>query len=115
MSILPGGMDSECVELCNAINLIPGLRTIESCCGHGKSNFLVFLKVEGDLGIENLPKLLYWLDPCHVGFRWWCKVKTDCGMSPATFYIESVVQGEEAYKQAKEIADSIVTDMRNKK
>jgi hypothetical protein len=115
MSILPGSMDSECVELCNAINMIPGIRTIESCCGHGNSNFLVFLKVDGALGLENLPELLYWLDPCHVGFRWWCKVKTDCGMSPATFYIESVVQGEEAYKQAKEIADLIVMNLKIKK
>ena len=112
MSILPGSMDSECIELCNAINLIPGLRTIESCCGHGSSNFLVFLKVDGVLGIKNLPELLYWLDPCHVGFRWWCKVKTDCAMSPTTFYIESEVKGEEAYKQAKEIADSIIRNLK---
>lgn len=99
-------MDPECVPLCNAINRIRGIRTIESCCGHGERTFKIWLDVSA-AGLENLPKLLYFLDPCHIGFRWWCKVTTDCAMSPVTFRIESEVKGAEAYKEANEIAARI--------
>lgn len=100
----PGDMDPECVALCDAINRIPGLRTTESCCGHGDSPFRVFFAVDDP---KRFPVLLYYLDPCHVGFRWPCLVRTDCGMSPAYYYIESGVKGQEAYDQANEIAQCI--------
>ena len=57
------------------------------------------------LGI--VPVLLYYIDPCHVGFRWNCQVYTDCSMCPARFYIESCSKGKDAYKEADKIADRI--------
>lgn len=39
-------MDQECIPLCDAINLIPGLHTIESCCGHGKAGMSIWLNPE---------------------------------------------------------------------
>lgn len=97
-------IDPECIRLCRAINHIRGIKTTESCCGHGKTEFMIWFKV---IDIAQLPKLLYFLDPCHVGFRWWCKVTTDCGMSPVHFRIESIAIGEKAYEQADIIAESI--------
>ena len=35
-------MDKECIALCNAINKIPGLRTIESCCGHDEREYRIW-------------------------------------------------------------------------
>lgn len=35
-------VDAECVKICDAINGLRGLKTFESCCGHGVSNFRVF-------------------------------------------------------------------------
>jgi len=96
-----GKMDKECVDLCDAINMIPGLRTFESCCGHGNQPFRIWFAVED---IDNLPKLLYFCDSCHVGFNWDCIVTTDCGMSPVHFRIESRSKGEEAYEEAKTIS-----------
>lgn len=43
MSNYPSHMDHECIELCDAINLFPGIRTIGSCCGHGVRFFSVEL------------------------------------------------------------------------
>ena len=54
-----GEMDQECVVLCDAINRIPGLRTIESCCGHGMHPYRIFYKVEN---MEKLAVLLYFLE-----------------------------------------------------
>lgn len=99
-----GRMDSECVAICDAINRIPGLRTVESCCGHGDLTFSVWFKVDDP---ENLPLLLYYIVPCHIGFKWNCLVHTDCAMSPPTHRIESLIKGEEAYTQAKWIAAKI--------
>ena len=54
-----GEMDPECVRLCDAMNALPVIRTTESCCGHGKSPYRIFFKVE-DLTV--LPRLLYYFD-----------------------------------------------------
>jgi hypothetical protein len=34
-------MDPECIKLCDALNELPGVRTIMSCCGHGRHPFTV--------------------------------------------------------------------------
>jgi hypothetical protein len=97
-------MDKECVALCDAMNRIPGIQTYESCCGHGTSDFRIWF---GVTSLENLPILLYYLDPCHVGFRWHCEAGTDCAMSPVRFHISSECKGQEAYEQAERIAVAI--------
>lgn len=109
MSKYGGKMDKQCIALCDAINHIDGLETSESCCGHGHSEFRIWFAVKK---LDHLPVLLYFLDPCHVGFRWHCKVYTDCGMSPARFYIESESRGPKAYKEAIRIATEICVHLR---
>ena len=94
-------MDVECIKLCEAINAIPGLQTSNSCCGHGKEVFSIFFHV---YSMNKFPILLYYLDPCHVGFRWNCTAHTDCGMSPVYFRIQSIEKGQKAYSQANKIA-----------
>ena len=37
----PGDIDSECKELCELLNMIPGIQTIGSCCGHNKKPFSI--------------------------------------------------------------------------
>jgi hypothetical protein len=102
-----GEMDPECIALCDAINHIPGLQTTESCCGHGESLFRIWFTVTDP---KEFSVLLYYLVPCHVGFLWNCYAKTDCGMSPVGYYIESQVKGEEAYEQANKIAEEIISN-----
>jgi len=101
----PNKMDPECVKLCRAINKIPGLQTTESCCGHGKDKFMIWFEVKS---LKKLPILLYYLVPCHVSFRWICRVRTDCAMSPVLFVLESEDKGKEAYRQANVIANKIL-------
>lgn len=101
----PNEMDEECIALCNAINKIPGLRTTSSCCGHGKELFRIWFDVDN---LKCLPILLYYCDPCHVGFRWNCLVTTDCGMSPVSFRLESKSMGEQSYGEAQRIANEVL-------
>jgi len=54
-----GRMDPECVRICDAINALPGLTTIDSCCGHGLREFSVYLMADK---VEHLAPLLYYTD-----------------------------------------------------
>ena len=98
---LPADVDSECRALCEAMNALPGIETVESCCGHGKEPFRIWFIVRS---LKYLPRLVYYTVPCHVGFLWRCRVTTDCGMSPVFFLVESIEVGEVAYKQAERMA-----------
>lgn len=38
-----GNMDKECIPICDALNSIPDVHTVGSCCGHCKNRFMIFL------------------------------------------------------------------------
>jgi hypothetical protein len=100
-------MDKECIALCDAINTIPGIKTVCSCCGHGQGKYRIWFTVDNH---QNLPHLLYWFNGCHSGhYTWRTLVQTDCGKSEPTYYVEGP-KGKEAYEQAKEIAQLILED-----
>ena len=101
--VVPTGMDTECIELCRAMNKVPGIRTIESCCGHGKTPYHIWFKANR---LTSLPALLYWFMGCHCGFYGWkVQATTDCGCSPVTFMLEGPVG---AFKEAEDIAKLIM-------
>ena len=100
-------IDPECASLCAAINSLTGLCTVESCCGHGKAPYRIWLRADN---LEALPPLLYWLDRCHSGIAGWrATVITDCAMSSPTFEIEGPLG---AYAEADEIARLITEEGR---
>jgi hypothetical protein len=99
-------LDKECVKLIEAMNTMPGIRTFESCCGHGDYPFRIWFFAES---LEVLPELLYWFDGCHCGvYGWEIIASTDCSMAPARFRVESTEMGCIAYEEADEIADMIM-------
>lgn len=55
----PNVMDKEVINLCKALNKLPGIKTVESCCGHGQHEFRIWI-VAKDL--SNLPPVAYFLD-----------------------------------------------------
>lgn len=101
-SELPADIDAECRELCEAMNLLPGIQTFESCCGHGKYPYRVWFHASS---VKDLPRLIYWFDPCHSGkYGWRVEVGTDCAMSPAYFMVEGPISD---YESAQDIAGLI--------
>lgn len=82
-------IDAECQSLVAAMNAFSGIRTVESCCGHGERPFRIWFVVDD---LSDLPPLLYWTDVCHTRCGGWCvTVETDCGMSPVVFKLEGPV------------------------
>lgn len=51
----PNDMDPECIPLCNALNALPGIRTFESCCGHGSALHMIFFSART---VESLRPIL---------------------------------------------------------
>jgi hypothetical protein len=107
----PDDLDKECLELCVALNKLPGIRTISSCAGHAEDTkreytheFWIFFLAES---LDTLPPVLYFADHCHTGcVGWKVSAHTDCGMAPAYFLLEGP-RGHRAYADAKIIAKHI--------
>jgi len=106
---LPNDMDKECIGICNAINLLDGIQTVESCCGHGDSPFMIWITMDDPTNCDNNFALLLWaLDKCHSGVpSWRCTAYTDCIGDAVRYRIESESVGEEAYAEAIVIATLI--------
>jgi hypothetical protein len=92
------------------MNNIPGIYTVESCCGHDATKYHIWFRAKR---LKYLPRLLYYFDGCHCGYYGWRIIaKTDCGMSPVFFLVEGPI-GEEAYKQANHIAELLEMEIDN--
>lgn len=107
-------MDRECVEICEAINRNRGVKTVESCCGHGNEPFCIWIKItdecsyfdhETDSHTNEFARLLWTLDKCHNGVcSWACYAYTDCAGDTVSWRIESESKGEKAYEEATAIS-----------
>ena len=51
--------DKDCIDLCKALNRIPGIMTVESCCGHGRTNYHIFFLAKS---LEGLAPIAYFLN-----------------------------------------------------
>ena len=47
---MPSDIDEQCVDLCNLLNRLPFVETIESCAGHSEHPYWVFFKCV-DIGV----------------------------------------------------------------
>ena len=101
-------MDPECIPLCDALNSIRGITTKESCCGHGKNSFHVWL-------LASFPRALFVVGRAisrpFAGFesRWTCNLFTwDVRACPVEFMLTSNgVKGEQADMEAELISFNI--------
>jgi hypothetical protein len=103
----PNDIDSEVIVLCQAINRMPGVETIESCCGHSTSqksgdHFGIWMEAKR---AEDLLPLLYYIDTCHIKIsrEWRMEVYTDCSMDEITYHLVGP-KTFNAYDEADKIA-----------
>lgn len=99
----PDDIDPEVVPLCRALNRIPGVKTFESCCGHGKETFSVWFYTRS---WGALKWIAYSSAGCHSGYYGWRLIAmTDCCPQPILFKLESDCNGYQAYVGANAIAE----------
>jgi len=103
-----GRMDKECIDLCNAMNSLPGIETTESCCGHGASPFMIFFRVhdskEGLFFLTRCADRRYW----KYGYLWTITLKVgdmyENGYLPINYILSSgPIVEEDAYAQAQDL------------
>ena len=109
-----GNMDTECLKLCDAINSLPGIKTIESCCGHSCGPFNIFIEVD-----PKDPRGIFFLTRCvdhrywKYGYLWKIELTigddfTKDGNLPTTYLLNSgPIVGEDAYDQAMLLIDNM--------
>jgi hypothetical protein len=106
-------MDPEVVDLCNAINALPGVYTTESCCGHRKGPFHIWFKVE-----KNINEGLFFLVRCvdrrywKYGWKWRIEMlvgdEDGDGELPIHYLLTTkTIKGKNAYKQAKDLVKNM--------
>ena len=106
------GVDRECVNLCNAINEVPYLQTLSSCCGHGKASYNIWFMASR---LSNLFILGRAINRRYCGFpdrrptTWLCPLSiSDTPERAVGFHLTSgETKGEKAYEEADIIAANI--------
>src|SRR5262245_11443287 len=101
----PPDLDKECRALCVALNKLPGVHTISSCCGHGRRPYWIFFVVSR---LDALVSIAYEArhatrDDCHHD-DWRVVAYTDCARAPIGFRLEGP-PGD--YAGAERMAESI--------
>ena len=82
-------MDKECVDLCDTLNSIKGIETVESCCGHDYQPYCILFKCYNLSALRFLQSCIdrrYW----SYGDEW--RITTsigDIGPEQLTFILES--------------------------
>jgi hypothetical protein len=104
-------MDKEVIDLCNVMNSLPGIKTSESCSGHGKTPLNIFFKVTDLEGLFFLMRCIdrrYW----KYGNIW--KVDISVGDTFNGSYLPIIYllssnksKGEEAYKQSQSLIENL--------
>ena len=102
----PPDLDPEILELCTALNAMPGITTYVSCCGHGDDPVGVWFVF---FSPEELSQMLYYLSPCHgAPDGWRAIVSTDCGKGGPFYQIEGPA-GD--YEGSRKIAALILASL----
>lgn len=100
-------MDPEVINICNALNSLPGIKTSESCSGHNKEGIRIWFTVTDFVGLFFLSRCInnrYW----KFGNSW--NITLDVGdrmkdnILPTYFVLRSSdVKGKKAYKQLSDL------------
>jgi len=105
-------MDKDVIPLCNAINALPGVKTIGSCCGHGEHEFRIWFMVEkrqdGLFFLTRCADRRYW----KYGHLW--KIELSVGdlfekkQLPIYYELHSgSIFGKRAYEQAESLVENM--------
>ena len=107
MKTLPKDMDIECIELCNLLNSLPTVETMESCCGHCKDEYSIWFYCNS---IAVLSRLARSVSKNYSDGKWELLVDT-CDTKPyGLFWLRSkkpFVSSEEMVKSVSALIDNI--------
>ena len=103
---LPNDMDKECIELSNLLNRLPGVRTIESCMGHGKHPYWLFFQC---MDINTLSRLSRAVCDRYSDGRWEIMCESGDGDPRGRFWLRTIeiLDIDTLNKSIKELMENI--------
>ena len=116
-------IDAPCIPLCVALNALPGVATIGSCSGHGRSHFGLVILAESNDRLRPLLRVLRDLPAQkRMAFKWTLSLslllvhdRTSILLGrPRYRYHLHGPTGETAYQQADMIAEALTLYRRRK-
>lgn len=103
-----GNMDKECIPICDALNSIPDVLTKESCCGHCKDRFMIFLTCDNPHSLAIIARVF---DRRYIGTSqpWHIELQTkDSGAYYYFIHSETKYDSEEVMmKDVNQIIENI--------
>ncbi len=94
-----GNMDKECIQICDALNSISDVHTTESCCGHCKDRFMVFLTCDNPHSLAIIARVF---DRRYISTSqpWYIELQTkDSGAYDYFIHSETKYDSEEVMMQ----------------
>lgn len=102
MTTYPADMDAECIPLCDALNALPGISTLQSCCGHGRGPHLIWFSAGS---VESLRPVLVVARECQA--PWTIRAGWANGSDTTYFCLEGPPGSPDAPGNANEFAASL--------
>ena len=103
-----GNMDKECIPICDALNSISDVHTEESCCGHCKDRFMIFLTCNNSHSLALIARVF---DRRYIGTSqpWHIELQTkDSGSYDYFIHSETKYSSEEVMiKDVNKIIENI--------
>ena len=105
-----GNMDQECIAICDALNALPNVKTICSCCGHCKEPYRLWFDSDNPYSLAVIARVF---DRRYSGtnlvFRV-CMLTKDAEQFPQYTYM---IESRTPYSSQKEMEEDITTILDN--
>lgn len=105
-----GKMDKEVIDICNALNSLSGVKTLESCSGHGKDCVSIFFRVTDIVGLFFLARCIdgrYWTYGNYWDITLTIADRMNKNTVPLLYVLRSKTKGNEAYKQLSDLIENM--------
>ena len=101
-------MDKECIALCDELNMLKGITTFESCCGHLKRPYVIYFRVSNWYSLSLLSRAFDWR---YGGYPWVIKISstdtTHKKSGVAVFELQSIKRFKSEKTMAKQVNKAI--------
>jgi len=109
--VLASEMDEVMIDLCKAMNCLAGVRTTDSCCGHGDGGPWVFFECTDSQSLFFLARCV---DRMHFRHSWRIEVGiTDTNESRLKYWLRGESVGE--YGEISDLIDNMNDHLNNEK
>lgn len=107
--VLPADMDNECINLCEALNELPHTETEESCCGHLKSPFRIWLHCSSFTYLAIIARAI---DRRYAGTQKEWKIVAETGdLHPCFLFMLTSVEPYDTYAEMTTDTNQIIANI----